>query len=85
MDLTQTIAKQLDSKNKCLDIFLDLSKAFDTVSIPILISKLEKSGVRGMALAIFKSYLSKRTQQVKIGPYLSDAFEISYGVPQGIY
>lgn len=60
----------LDSGSRCLGIFLDLSKAFDTVSVPILLAKLERIGVRGPALAIFKSYLSERTQCVKIDTYV---------------
>lgn len=83
LDLTQHIAKNLDSKTKCLGIFLDLSKAFDTVSVPLLISKLELLGVRGIALEIFKDYLRNRTQRVKISTHLSDEEVVSFGVPQG--
>uniref|UniRef100_A0A2A4JXL1 Reverse transcriptase domain-containing protein n=1 Tax=Heliothis virescens TaxID=7102 RepID=A0A2A4JXL1_HELVI len=83
LDLTQHVAKNLDSKNKCLGIFLDLSKAFDTVSVSLLISKLELIGVRGIALDIFRDYLRNRTQRVKINTYLSDAEYVPFGVPQG--
>lgn len=83
LDLTQSIARTLDSKKKCLGIFLDLSKAFDTVSVPQLISKLEFLGVRGVTLEIFKDYLRNRTQLVKIGSSSSVEEVISYGVPQG--
>lgn len=83
LDLTQFIARTLDSRSKCLGIFLDLSKAFDTVSVPKLISKLESLGVRGIALEIFKDYLRNRTQLVKIGSSSSDEEVVLYGVPQG--
>lgn len=83
LDLTQSIARTLDSKRKCLGMFLDLSKAFDTVSVPKLISKLEFLGVRGIALEIFKDYLRNRTQVVKIDSMCSDEEVVSFGVPQG--
>lgn len=81
--LVTSVAKNLDNKNKCLAIFLDLAKAFDTVSIPLLICKLESIGIRGVQLDLFKSYLSNRSQAVKIGEYLSSNVDVSFGVPQG--
>lgn len=83
LDLTQVVAENLDSKTKCLGIFLDLSKAFDTVSVPILISKLELVGIRGITLEIFKNYLQNRTQRVKVEEHLSEEEPVYYGVPQG--
>lgn len=62
---------------------MDLSKAFDTVSLPLLLTKLEKIGVRGTALNLLKSYLSERTQKVKINNNISDEANLTYGVPQG--
>lgn len=83
IELTQTVTDNLDKKLKCYGIFLDLSKAFDTVSLPILISKLEHIGVRGLPLSIFKDYLKNRTQCVKIGENCSEDESIEFGVPQG--
>lgn len=83
LDLPQHIAKTLDSRSKCLGIYLDLLKAFDTLSIPVLISKLEYLGVRGIALEIFKYSLSNRSQRVKIDSSYSDEEVVSYGILQG--
>ena len=64
-------------------IFIDLSKAFDTVNHKILIAKLEHYGIRGKALDIFKSYLSNRKQYVQLENSKSKLRPITCGVPQG--
>ncbi|KAG7309667.1 hypothetical protein JYU34_004157 [Plutella xylostella] len=83
LSITSKIIDQLDNKGKCLTVFLDLKKAFDTVSVPILVNKLEKIGIRGTALQLLGDYLSERRQRVKIEQTVSDVTSISYGVPQG--
>lgn len=83
LDLTDTIANHLNNKRKTLGIFLDLSKAFDTVSIPRLLTKLERLGIRGVAHDIFRSYLENRKQVVKIENYTSTEQNVTFGVPQG--
>lgn len=82
-DLTNHIVTSLDKREKCVAIFLDLAKAFDTVSIPRLCTKLEKLGIRDRQLELFKSYLTGRTQRVKIGEWISSELPVDYGVPQG--
>lgn len=83
LDLTELVARKLDSQQKCLGLFLDLTKAFDTVSVPTLLSKLHNIGIRGIVHDLFKSYLTDRKICVKIGPHLSADEIMSYGVPQG--
>lgn len=82
-DLTTHIARNLDSGNKCVGVFLDFKKAFDTVSIPILLQRLESLGIRGTQLELFTSYLSERKQCVVIDGHPSSYLPIEYGVPQG--
>ena len=81
--LTNFVVDNMDRKQKTLAVFLDLTKAFDTVSIPLLLIKMENLGIRGTQLQLFKDYLINRTQCVKIGTHISDDFPISHGVPQG--
>jgi len=64
-------------------IYLDLSKAFDTVDLNILMEKLEYYGIRGNELKWFESYLFGRTQHVEIEGRLSNPLKTVCGVPQG--
>lgn len=65
-------------------VLLDLSAAFDTVDHTILLSRMrDLLGIQGTALSWFRSYLSGRTQQVKIHSNRSSAKVLQYGVPQG--
>jgi hypothetical protein len=65
----------------CIGVFLDLSKAFDTVNHDILIKKLEFYGLPGLANKWFSSYLSNRRQFVCVDNILLDELTISCGVP----
>ena len=64
-------------------VFIDLSKAFDTVNHRILLRKLMKYGIRGGELEWFRNYLSCRKQRVCLDGSRSDWTEVKKGVPQG--
>ena len=79
----EEITSAMDCKMNALGVFIDLSKAFDTVDHKILILKLLNYGVRGMPLEIMKSYLSNRSQFVSINDTWSSLLPVLCGVPQG--
>ena len=81
--LYDKISAAIDSKQIALGLFIDLSKAFDTVNHEILLKKLEFFGIRGLALEWFRSYLSGRLQQVQYNGQTSMPKVIRCGVPQG--
>ena len=65
-------------------IFLDLTKAFDTVNHDILLQKMKNFyGFRGLAFKLMQSYLSNRKQYTKMNSFMSDRSKVEYGVPQG--
>jgi len=69
---------------KIIIIFLDLSKAFDTVDHNLLLSKLSSSfNFSDSAKNWIASYLSSRNQCVKIGSSYSNHLPVNFGVPQG--
>lgn len=86
--LTHDILERLERGEVVLGTFLDLSKAFDLVDHGVLLRKLERYGVRGVALNLFRSYLSDRKQLVQIrsgGKQISSELMTCgpYSVPQG--
>ena len=82
--LVEKTSQSFACKKATLAIFLDLSKAFDTIDHTILLSKLNCYGVKGNALKWFTSYLTGYTQQVKHAGILSTTtLEVTSGVPQG--
>ena len=82
-EITDTLKQALDKKLVTCGVFLDFSKAFDTVNHNILLSKLYHYGIRGISFNWFENYLHDRTQFVKIGSIQSNPETITCGIPQG--
>ena len=83
LEITDTLKIAIDKKEITCGFFLDLSKAFDTVNFEILLTKLDKYGVRGTQHDWFKRYLTNRKQYVRIGKSDSEMLTMTCGVPQG--
>ena len=73
----------MEKVDVCGAVFLDLTKAFDTVDHGILMSKLSSLGVSPSALEWFTSYLSNQKQRTSCENELSEALPVTFGVPQG--
>lgn len=82
-DLIQNIYDNLNSDKRTIVTFLDLAKAFDTVNHDILLNKLERYGVRGVANKLMIDYLKDRVQTVKYKGVFSKHESVKIGVPQG--
>ena len=82
-ELVDRIYSQLDEKKIPIAIFMDLSKAFDTIDHEILITKMEHYGITNLESKWFKSYLSDRKQYVEFNNTQSATEIITTGVPQG--
>ena len=80
---SRQIQRAIEDKKISCGIFLDLSKAFDTVDHCILLKKLEYYGIRGIANDWFQSYLSNRKQFVTFVSVSSEPQLMTRGVPQG--
>ena len=83
INLVDKISEQIDSKMITAGIFIDLSKAFDTIDHTILLQKMHHYGIRGIARDWFQSYLYTRQQYVQIDNSISALLTINCGVPQG--
>lgn len=81
--LTEKLYKAHDMKEYSIAVFLDLSKAFDTIDHEILLLKLKYIGVSDVSLYWFTSYLKERKQYVSFKGFDSPQLDIKCGVPQG--
>ena len=73
----------MDNFNVPINIYVGLSKAFDSLNHSILLTKLRRYGISGCSYELFRSYLSNRLQFVDFNSKMSTELAISTGVPQG--
>ena len=83
LETVEKLKSAVDDQKVTCGIFLDFSKAFDTINHHILLEQLYKYGIRGLPHAWFSGYITNRKQYVKIGNVESSLTTITCGVPQG--
>ena len=79
----EDFAEWMDSGDPFDVVYLDFSKAFDSVPHERLLQKLFAYGITGKVLAWIRSFLSGRTQRVKVGEAISGHKQVLSGIPQG--
>ena len=83
ISLIETIKKSLDNDEIVCGVFIDVQKAFDTISYEILLEKLNHYGIRSKENNLFRSFLTNRKQYVSINGFFSQTKFVRCGVPQG--
>ena len=83
LDVTGNIVDGFNKGMYTMGVFIDMSKAFDSIKHETLFKKLERYGIRGVALRWIKSYLNGRSIKVLFGTTMSKNYPIEYGAPQG--
>ena len=81
--MTEKFKELIDKGNAYGALLTDLSKNFDFIDHTLLIAKLSAFGISLLSLILIQSYLSNRTQPIKINENFSDKTDIEFGAPQG--
>ena len=86
-ELLSVIIKGHENNKTTIAVFLDLSKAFDTLSHSVLLEKLDRYGIRGVTNDWFRSYLNNRELRCKLKNENQDTYSnkytVTFGAPQG--
>ena len=83
LDIVNELYYAFDRGETVIGVFLDLSKAFDTLNRELLYRKLEYYDIRGNELRWFRSCFNDCRQLVRYGDAKSDVLGVNYGVAQG--
>ena len=81
--ILQKWKESLNKKETVVAVFLDLKRAFETISRAELINVVHRMGIKGTALKWIRSYLENRTQVTKYDGKTSSEISVNLGVPQG--
>ena len=79
----EKILNEVENERQVIGIFINLSKAFDTIDHKKLLVRLEHYGIRGICHKLMASYISYRTQYTDSQQTLSNRCQDEFGVPQG--
>lgn len=82
-EFSNTVNESLNKNHHVLVLFIDFSKAFDTLNHVKLLEALNRLGIRGMLADWLQNYLSSRSFRVRIKDTCSDDTAVLFGVPQG--
>lgn len=85
LNLTDIITTHFEANNFTIDIFLDLSKAFDVIGHKLLLHKLNYYGMNGVSHKWSTSYLFNRKQFSHINSISSSHLNIKFGVPEALF
>ena len=80
---TENIRSRINENKNVAAAFIDLSKAFDSISHSILLEKLRELNFDNKAVSLIESYLKNRNQKVVLNTCKSDWIQLYQGVPQG--
>jgi len=83
LEIVDRVTLEMNEGNTPLNIYIDLSKAFDTIDHSILLQKLQYYGLNGASLSLIQNYLTDRLQYVYFNDCISSSLPITTGVPQG--
>jgi len=83
LEVMEELTTLIDNKNDIDIIYLDFSKAFDSVPHERLILKLKSYGITGFVLQWIESFLKDRVQRVRVGRDQSGSKDVISGIPQG--
>ena len=81
--MTEEWRRALDNNLVVGVVFVDFRKAFDSISHPVLLRKLQELGVSGNLWSWIKNYLSNCHQVTVINGHTSKSLPVKFGVPQG--
>ena len=85
LDITDFVFESFDNGEIVILVLLDYSKAFDCANHELILAKCKALGFQESALRLLSSYLSNRSQKIKIDEDDSNWCKLINGMPQGLF